>query len=193
MRRVAIASLLISGALWSGRPSAQEVQITGPLASHSESPPPSYLPWWLRGDGVLVADLSRDRARFEGPGGTLRYRGKGSFAWETGFAYLRGIDDAKARSIPSFGRATFIDSRGSRPDWDFYLALGPTFEWSTSKSRLGGEIAVAVDRRIDPIWNRFIVELALDARRSLQGHDRWTPAVMLRVGIATTFGFRKDQ
>jgi hypothetical protein len=175
---------------WVGLAAWVPIALSATRASAQE--PPSYLPWWLRGDGVLVAELSH-RSRFEGPGGTLRYRGTRGFAWETGFAYLRGIDDAKARSIPSFGRATFISSSGARPDWDFYLALGPTFEWSTKKSSFGGELAVAVDRRIDPRWNRFIVELAMDARRTLEGHERWTPALTLRIGIATTMGYSKYQ
>ncbi|MGZ5967563.1 MAG: hypothetical protein ACXWP4_07840 [Polyangiales bacterium] len=165
--------------------------LSAPRASAQE--PPSYLPWWLRGDGVLAIERSTRPSRFEGPGGSVRYRSKSSFAWEASFAYLRGIDDAKAMAIPTSLRAIFIDSRGSRPDWDFHLAIGPTFEWSTEKTRLGGEIAFGIDRRIDPVFNRFLVELAFDQRHALEGHDPWTPAVMLRIGIATTFGFRHYQ
>jgi hypothetical protein len=33
----------------------------------------------------------------------------------------------------------------------------------------------------------------MDARRTLEGHERWTPALMLRIGIATTMGYSKYQ
>jgi len=168
---------------------AQEIAVNGPLASTTPEPP-SYLPWWLRGDAV-VAVQSRARG-LEGPGGGLRHRSTTRFAWEASFAYLRGIEDSSARSIPLAWRAIFIDSRARRPDWEFWFALGPSFEAfskdGASHMRYGGEVAFAVDRRVDPIFNRFLVEIVLDGRRG--SSEPWTTTATLRIGIATTFGVR---
>ena len=54
----------------------------------------------------------------------------------------------------------------------------------------GAEVGIGVDHRIDPRWNRFLVELVLAARHPFDAHDeRWTPTAMLRIGIATTMGY----
>lgn len=180
---LAIVSLVAPSA------SAQEIRLSGPLIGSSGAEPPSYLPWWLRGDAVLAVEGHA----MQGPGGSVRHRMSRNFAWDASFAYLRGLQDASARAVPIAVRAVLIDSRAPRVDWDFHLAFGPSFEYFTSESRrrssFGGEVAFAVDRRVDPIFNRFLVEVVLDERH--HSDEGWSTTWMLRVGIATTFGIRQ--
>lgn len=183
------------------RARAQEIQLNGPLLLTTEHTDLSYLRWWLRGDGAFAVQrtppiLGRSTTSFEGFAGSVRSRSKLGFAWDFGFAYLRGIENAYARSIPVTARAMWIDARPSRPDWELYLAAGPSYERfavlgaGVHGNRLGGELAIGVDRKIDPIWNRFLVEVAVAERTSFGGELGRATMVMLRIGIATTFGFR---
>jgi hypothetical protein len=188
----------ITGTMSSAR--AQEIQLTGCLfCGPPEAPPLSYLPWALRGDLRAMATLgasnfARAPSTSEGFGGALRKRQVDWFALEIDFGVLRGIEDASVLHVPISARAVLIDATRRRPEWDFFAAGGLSYDHVGSDSArmhlFGAEVGIGVDHRIDPRWNRFLVELVLAARHPFDAHDeRWTPTAMLRIGIATTMGY----
>lgn len=178
--------------------SAQEIQLSGPLADASSSDEYHYLPVALRGDLAFESSFApftpRARStRAEGASGALRWRRSGAFAWEATGGLLRGVEDGSEVRVPVSLRAIFIDASRGRRDWELFLAAGASYEHVRNdapvrSSLLGAEIGFGVDRRVDPVFNRFIVELVVADRRALDTSAGWVPAAMLRVGIATTFG-----
>ncbi len=197
---VALATVVTSTTS-AGDAAAQEIEMTGPLGNApGRKFVPNYLPWWLRGDAALAFTRTpngspRTNISYEGFAGSVRWRRKATFAFDFGFAYLRGVEDASARSIPVTARVMHIHAPG--PDWEYFGAAGPSFEHVTTRSmpagsggRLGLELSIGVDRRIDPIWNRFLVELSVAERWGQSDGVGRSTMVMLRIGIATTFGFR---
>jgi hypothetical protein len=184
---------------------AQEIQLTGPLmgtdrcCDEGDDPAP-FRAIGLRGDlramAILVPAAGFTSATAAGAGGAVRYRPKRARAYEIDFGMLQGLEDATERHVPIALRALLIDSR--RREWEIHFAAGATFDRVTndhaSALLFGGELGLGVDRRVDPQWNRFVLEIVLDARRSLSSADdasRWSPTVMLRVAIMNTIGYSK--
>jgi hypothetical protein len=195
-----VAMVVVSAAVVSPA-RAQEIQLTGPLLISSAPWRPHYLPFGLRGDvrfsaatGASAAS-GHDISRAAGIGGAFRWRASPKLAWEIDGGLLRGVEDARELRVPISPRAVLVSANGSRPDWELFAALGPSFErvggGVTRGTYLGGEIGIGVDRRVDPVFNRFIVELVLTERRSIEGNAGWTTAALLRIGIMTTFGIRQ--
>ncbi len=186
--RVAV-SLLVATLSLTAR--AQEIQITGPLAGSSGPARIRYLPMSLRGDLRTHTPMNSLDSAAVGTGGAFRHRGSKDFAWQVDFGYLRGVADASLVRVPVAFDLVFIQASTRRPDWEFMLTTGFLYDatWSRrgANHRVGGEFFVGIDRRVDPVFNRFVVEAGIQVQKPA-ADDRVVVTGMLRVGVATTFG-----
>jgi hypothetical protein len=181
---------------------AQEIKLTGPLRdAPTADNRVHYLPFGLRGDlvfgatGGAASAKGHDLSRATGVGGSFRYRAATVLAWELQGALLRGMEDASERRLSVTPRFVYIFASALRmPEWELFVAAGPSLERNTTQQSkhtfVGAELALGIDRRVDPVFNRFIIELVLADRRDVGG-SQWSPAAMLRIGIMTTFGIRQ--
>jgi len=178
---------------------AQEIRLTGPLTgAPTATNRVHYLPFALRGDlrfgGMMGASATKnhDASRATGFGGAVRFRQATTLAWELDAGVLRGMEDASELRVPVSLRAIVIFASTRWPEWEPFLAGGPSLERVTGDTTrgtfVGAELGIGLDRRVDPVFNRFIVELVLSERRGVDGASGWATAAMLRIGIATTFG-----
>ena len=178
---------------------AQEIQLSGPLMAAPDPPSIHYRAIAIRGELLALASFAglaapgHTTSLSQGIGGGVRYRASHWLALELNGAFAYGLYDATETRIPLSARGVLIDAFRAPPWWEFFVAAGPSVEHlerhAGKLDALGFEASVGLDRRVDPQWNRYVVELVLAERAPLGSTAGFSTEIMLRVGVANTIGY----